>query len=314
MPHDRRITTPVRRIVAALAMVMVTTVTACSEDQVAMAPGGCHVPVSGQAAPDADLLRIASVEDALRWFDGIDPDRIAVRTVPRALVAELPGDFDALQSPDARKRAFVAIALPLVLKANEDIRAERRFVEHAAACLDAGLEPDSATRRRLDALSRRYDAEGDLALLLRRVDVVPPSLVLAQAAIESGWGTSRFALEGNALFGQRVWSSGDGMKPEALTADTPVRVASFPDLLASVRAYLHNLNTHAAYRPFRQKRETLRGEGRGPDGAALAPLLTSYSERGAEYVRDLHTIIKQNAFYGFDSARLARAKFFGPGV
>lgn len=228
------------------------------------------------------------------------------QVVPRRLADVLPNDLDALDSVAARKRAFVRIVLPLALKANEDIAADRRFARRAIACGHVGKRLDAAAHQRLNRLFESYDA-ANAEVLLRRLDTVPPSLVLAQGAIESGWGTSRFARQGNALFGQRTSNAGQGLKPHGLDADTPVRVAAFPHLLASVRAYIHNLNTHAVYRSFRERRAALRKAGRPVDGSALAGTLVRYSERGGDYVRDLKDIIRHNAFDVLDDTHLEAA-------
>ncbi len=144
-------------------------------------------------------------------------------------------------------------------------------------------------------------------MLKRRVNVVPPSLALAQAAVESGWGTSRFAMKGNALFGQRIWRVDAGMTPLDVDADTAFRVRSFPSLAASVAAYVHNLNTHRAYGEFRGLRATAGKDAQVPGGNVLATTLTKYSERGADYVADLLRIIRSNRLTQFDNATLAPA-------
>ncbi|WP_316976048.1 glucosaminidase domain-containing protein [Shumkonia mesophila] len=223
---------------------------------------------------------------------------------PLALAASLPPDLDALGDVERRKQAFVGIVLPLAHQTNQAILADRRFVDAAVACKDAGKPLAPEAQARLDALSATYKADGGLDTLRRRLDVVPPSLLLAQAAIESGWGTSRFAREGNALFGQRTTAADSGIKPQGLEETTPVRVATFPHLLASVGAYIHNLNTQPAYKAFRERRAALRAEGRQPDGFDLAATLIAYSERGYAYVGDLRTIIRGNRFDALDADQI----------
>jgi uncharacterized FlgJ-related protein len=136
-----------------------------------------------------------------------------------------------------------------------------------------------------------------------RVDIIPPSLALAQAAEESGWGTSRFADVGNALFGQWTWS--EGIAPlEQREGKGDYRIAKFDSPLDSVRAYMLNLNTHAAYRSLRERRREMRVRGDQLSGWELAETLTSYSERGAAYVETLHTIMRVNRLAATDSAYL----------
>ncbi len=260
---------------------------------------------AGWSRDSVTLVELASANDALRmftvqredlWYDG--------RPVPRMLARTLPEDLGSLNSITKRKHAFVSIVLPLALRANEEIRADRRFVERALDCGKAGRPLSAADRERLRNLFRAYGANRDASKLLDRLDTVPPSLILAQAAIESGWGTSRFALQGNALFGQRTTNHARGIKAAAVTEGPPVYVASFPHLLASVRSYVHTLNTHGSYKTFRAIRSARRGIGRWPDGLGLAQTMTRYSERGPAYVRELDAIIRGNDFGTFDQARL----------
>ena len=132
---------------------------------------------------------------------------------------------------------------------------------------------------------------------------MPVSLALAQAAKETGWGTSRFALEGNALFGQWTWS-GDGIKPAGAEDNTKHKVMKFKVLKASVRAYQRNLNTHSSYKNFRQLRAQLRDDDKKLDSLILADKLNNYAETGEEYTKILKQIIKQNSLKDFDEVKV----------
>ena len=143
----------------------------------------------------------------------------------------------------------------------------------------------------------------DLSTLKVRMDEVPVSMAIAQAAKETGWGTSRFALEGNALFGQWTWS-GEGIKPAGAEDDTTHKVMKFKVLQASVKAYQRNLNTHSSYREFRSARAELRDNGKNLDSLALTKHLDKYAETGKEYVKILQQIIRQNKLTDFDDAKL----------
>jgi len=136
-----------------------------------------------------------------------------------------------------------------------------------------------------------------------RMDEIPVSLALAQAAKETGWGTSRFAQEGNALFGQWTWS-GEGLKPKDSDKDQGHKVMKFNVLQASVRAYQRNLNTHSSYRAFREARAKLRDQGEDLDSLILVNFLNEYAETGKKYVEVLQKIIKQNSLKDFDDAKL----------
>ena len=143
----------------------------------------------------------------------------------------------------------------------------------------------------------------DLSILKIRMDEVPVSLALAQAAKETGWGTSRFAQEGNALFGQWTWS-GEGLKPKDSDKNEGHKVMKFNVLQASVRAYQRNLNTHSSYKDFRKARAELRDEGKELDSLVLAEYLNNYAETGEKYVEVLQKIIEQNNLKDFDDAKL----------
>ena len=143
----------------------------------------------------------------------------------------------------------------------------------------------------------------DLSTLKIRMDEIPVSLAIAQAAKETGWGTSRFALEGNALFGQWTWS-GEGIKPAGADDDTTHKVMKFKILKSSVRAYQRNLNTHSSYKDFRLARAELRDNKMKLDSLILSNYLDKYAETGKEYVKILKQIIKQNNLIEFDDAKL----------
>ena len=145
---------------------------------------------------------------------------------------------------------------------------------------------------------------GDMGALELGMDIIPPSLALAQAAEESGWGTSRFVVEGNALFGQRTDNSESGLIPLGRGINLNYRVQSFRSLLEGVRAYARNLNTHRAYRSFRVGRSELRLSGKILSGQKLSLHLESYSERGESYVRSLKKIITSNSLEKFDHLKL----------
>tara|TARA_B110000093_G_scaffold144688_1_gene156381 strand:- start:714 stop:1223 length:510 start_codon:yes stop_codon:yes gene_type:complete len=143
----------------------------------------------------------------------------------------------------------------------------------------------------------------DLSTLKVRMDEVPISMAIAQAAKETGWGTSRFALEGNALFGQWTWS-GEGIKPAGADDDSTHKIMKFKVLQASVKAYQRNLNTHNSYKEFRSARAELRDQGKKLDSMILSKYLDRYAETGKKYVKILQLIIKQNQLTDFDDAKL----------
>jgi len=143
-----------------------------------------------------------------------------------------------------------------------------------------------------------------LSELLNRVDLMPPSLAMAQTAEESGWGTSRFADQGNAMFGQWAWGD-KAIKPEQQRAGKGnYGIAAFDSPQESVIGYMMNINTHRAYAPLRDKRAQMRSKGQKPSGMALSPSLLNYSERGQHYVDTLNSIMSYNKLAAIDEAYL----------
>ena len=240
-------------------------------------------------------------------FADIDYDLDGVRAgeheVPRLFVTNLPDDLSEITSVAERKRLFIQSMLPIILRINEFILEERRRIETLLA-KPAG-ERHRAEREWLAAIAARYGVEdGDYADLIERADILPPSLALAQAAEESGWGTSRFARVGNAVFGERTFTEGAGMVPDRRDSDKKHEVRAFAALPVSIVTYMLNLNTHWAYESLRRQRARMRAAGEPIDGYKLARTLTKYSERGHAYIATIESIIRSNDLEAFDGARL----------
>lgn len=257
-------------------------------------------PRAGEAlAPDARALA--------EKFSGVGYGLPGVRdgvAVPRLFLASLPADLRAVRPIGKRKGLFLRSLLPLVLRANEALWAKRERMLDLARRLDDGLEVSWSERAWLSGLAEEFDlAHDDFEGLRRRVDIIPPALALAQAAAESGWGTSRFARLGNAVFGQRTWSRGDGLVPGRRDRDKRHEVKKFQDLTSSVAAYVMNLNRHPAYRAFRAKRLKMR-QGGELDSMALVGTLARYAEDGRGYLDTLKNIIRVNRLAELDRARL----------
>ncbi len=208
--------------------------------------------------------------------------------------ATLP-DLSSL-SADQRKKRFVAVMLPLILRSNQELKDRREQVVRLIEEKDLEKLQQWAQLYRIKNQPKDIDALG--AALLERVNTIPVSIALGQAAIESGWGTSRFALQGNAMFGQWAWSKNAGIRPtEASNSKAVVR--SFTNLFDSVRAYMHNLNTHYTYQDFRDVRT--RPNANNSD---LIDTLINYSEERGLYVDKLKSIINANEFDQLEFAEL----------
>lgn len=263
-----------------------------------VADGDLLRPPSRLAAAFAahDVAKLAARLDAAEY--SLKAVRDGAGEVPRLLLSRLPDDWG--EAGSARKALFIRSILPLVLEANRKLAADRRRLID----LDRRQPQSERERQWRDGLARRFGvAAADRGELLRRVDVVPPSLALAQAALESGWGRSRFARQGNALFGQWSWTRGSGLQPTARAPGASHEVRSFASLLQSVTAYMHTLNTHPAYAEFRARRGRLRAVGGTLIGPQLAATLGRYSIERDAYVAKLELVIRANRLGDYDGAR-----------
>jgi len=216
--------------------------------------------------------------------------------VPRLLLERLPTTLARLETGELRKRLFIKALLPALLAENERITELRFRLIDLMSATDAGHMLLGSELSWLRDLAESYGVEiDDLNELLRRVDAVPPSLALAQAALESGWGASRSAQQSHSLFGHMMFTSGELGR---------AAVQPFVNLAEAITAYVHNLNTHRAYAQFRERRARQRMAGQAPDGHELAGDLLRYSERGGDYIRNVRLLIRTNRLDPFDRARL----------
>ncbi len=212
----------------------------------------------------------------------------------------LPSEIRNIESTKKKKNLFIKIVLPLILEENNRIKFDRKKL---FKILNKNKNSD-AEKRWLNSKFKQYGVlNKDLSTLKVRMDIVPVSLAIAQAAKESGWGTSRFAIEGNALFGQWTWS-GEGIKPAGIDSEEKHKVMKFKVLKASVRAYQRNLNTHGSYKEFRSERANMRDSDEELDSLILADFLDKYAATGKEYTKIIKQIIKQNNLQDFDKVKL----------
>jgi Bax protein len=220
--------------------------------------------------------------------------------VPRDFFIHIPDSHLAL-SGTAQKDSFIKIVLPLILASNEEISKRREAIKRAFENGDRATLEKWAALYKVDATDQ--DNTALMTRLLDRADTIPVALALAQAAVESGWGTSRFAIQGNALFGQWAWRDHAGIRPLDASNNRAV-VRSFGSLLGSVRAYVHNLNTHSHYQKFRMARSALRNRPKAGEAKILAKYLDRYAEIGHAYVKKLEVLIRSNDFGRFALAHL----------
>ncbi len=222
------------------------------------------------------------------------------KLVKPVTISLLPKEIKKIENSSKKKSLFIKIILPLILEENNRIKIDRKK-------LFSVLNKNKNSKSEKKWLSLKFKQYGvmnkDLSTLKIRMDEIPVSLAIAQAAKETGWGTSRFALEGNALFGQWTWS-GDGIKPAGADSNTSHKIMKFKILKSSVRAYQRNLNTHSSYKEFRIARAELRDNKMELDSIILSNYLDKYAETGKDYVKILKQIIKQNNLQDFDDVKL----------
>ena len=253
-------------------------------------------------ALESDSVRL-SASTIKQLFEDTDYNLKDVRKkklVKPVALTLLPQEIKMIENVKKRKEFFIQIVLPLIIQENNNIRLDRKTLFDI-------INKNNNTISEKKWLENKYKQYGvnsrDLSVLKIRMDEIPTSLAIAQAAKETGWGTSRFAQEGNALFGQWTWS-GEGLKPKDAEKGEGHKVMKFNVLQASVRAYQRNLNTHSSYKGFRKARAEFRDLNKPLDSIELSTYLNKYAETGNQYVQVLQKIIEQNKLQDFDDAKL----------
>ena len=249
---------------------------------------------------DSVRLSAATIEELFKSTNYNLKDVRKTKLVKPISLTLLPEEIKMIENVKKRKNLFIQIILPLIIKENNNIKLDRKK-------LFSILSKSKNTISEKNWLNSKFKQYGvvnkDLPTLKIRMDEIPVSMAIAQAAKETGWGTSRFAQEGNALFGQWTWT-GAGIKPSGADNDSTHKVMKFRVLQASVKAYQRNLNTHSSYKGFRSTRAELREENKKLDSIILSEHLDRYAETGKKYVKTLQQIIRQNNLEDFDDAKL----------
>tara|TARA_B100000941_G_scaffold37750_1_gene22400 strand:- start:154 stop:1263 length:1110 start_codon:yes stop_codon:yes gene_type:complete len=254
-----------------------------------------------ESGPSLSVRIEASVLNQVFEDDGYTLKQVRKNKLVKPFeVGMLPEELKQIESSKIRKDLFIKIVLPLVLSENNRILRDR-------TTLFKILNKNNNTKSEKNWLKKKFKQYGvvskDLSTLKIRMDIVPVSLAIAQAAKETGWGTSRFAIEGNALFGQWTYS-GKGIKPAGSDKNDKHKIATFSVLKASVRAYQRNLNTHSSYREFRKTRAIQRDNDQNLNSLELANFLNEYAETGEQYTKTIKKIIEQNNLKDFDNAKI----------
>lgn len=269
-----------------------------------------HVPSSGfswRNAIGALVLVFTGLVAFWSWYDNIE------RAVPiseldvdrEGLASEIP-DFSAEPVVQARKDQFYEFIVPMIEAENGRLKRVRAQLVEWFDGVDSESALSAAAVEQLTRLAERYYVDTEQPLdalldeLLMKVDTLPPSLIVAQAANESAWGTSRFALEGNNLFGQWCFSEGCGLVPQSRPEGEVYEVRAFDEPLLSVRGFILNLNRHFSYESLREERARLKANGEAVTGVDLAPHLLAYSTRREAYVEEIIEMIRFNNLQALD--------------
>jgi Bax protein len=224
------------------------------------------------------------------------------KVIPNLKVVKLPRDLRSINSIKSRKELFIKITLPLIVQENNKLLSLNKKINSIKMNFDTVSRKEAVLIKKLMG---EYKAD-TLDALLIKVDKIPVSLALAQAAIESGWGTSRFAYEGNALFGQYVWGvTNNGIIPNDRETDANYKIKSFNSLSDSVASYMKNLNTNFHYNEFRVNRFVLRSNNIPLTGSYLAEYLFSYSIED-DYTDKIKKIIEINEFEDFENLTIEK--------
>jgi len=227
------------------------------------------------------------------------------KAVDPVFLSKLPTGIANIDNIGDRKKLFIKVILPLVIYENNKILEDRNYLNQISS--EKSLSEQETVW--LDKKLKEYKVKaGDIEELKKRMDVIPPSLAIAQAAYETGWGTSRFAMEGNSLYGARTWKKGKGIVPNDRGEEQKFEVLSFKIIRASISSYKKNLNTHQSYNEFRKARAIQRKEKNRVFGLELSQYLNKYSEIGDVYVQRLKKIIEQNSLTDFDESVLSQKK------
>jgi Bax protein len=237
-------------------------------------------------------------EDQQKAEQGADPVSIPPRLDSGVEADPMPA-FHEIPAGPQRKEAFFNYLAPIVRDINREVEKRREALFALEEQLESGQSLNQEALNWLGRMTDRYRVDADepdqqVAALKRRIDIIPVPLALAQGALESAWGTSRFARQGNNIFGKWCFTKGCGIVPAQRRANATHEVASYDDVADAVRDYIHHLNSNPVYEPLRERRAQARQAGRSPEGGDLAAGLEKYSAKGEGYIRLIRRVISAN--------------------
>ena len=245
-----------------------------------------------------------------------DPEVVALnKKISVSDLQKLPSDFNInLLDAKTKKEKFISSILPVVVRQNEEILNNRKKLLAIRDYLVINKTLGNVDQQFLESLASKYNINtvnkhkiDTIEILLESVDEIPNSIVLAQAANESGWGTSRFAKEFNALFGEYTFDTDSGVAPISRNEGEKHLIKFFPNIDESIKSYFNNLNTHTAYKKFRSSRRELREINLELDPMILVKYLKPYA-KDKNYVKNIKSIIKTNQLSKFDSLKIITTK------
>jgi len=225
--------------------------------------------------------------------------------IPEIFLPSIPEDFKNTKDIAKKKSIFIRLMIPLIIAEQKNIRQKRIIAQLILKDANQLTQPDAKTW--FNRAIKEYKINPKLSFLqkkselIKRLDELPLTLILAQAAIESAWGTSRFAIEGNSLFGQWTFSGKNGLTPRERSKGKSHQVKAFPSLQESIRSYLKNINRNNAYKELRDEREKMRKNNIKLDAFKLAEGLHRYSQKGTEYVKIVHQLLKTHEFKNLEN-------------
>jgi Bax protein len=280
----------------------------------------CTTPALVEASPSVGqdittTIRSETTSGLQSFFHAMEYDWMQLEGgVPPFILEIIPPDINGSVSTAEKKQTFFMGLLPMILLANQEIEKERAEILQILKRYSEKSLKDNDLER-LTEISKRYGLRGRAftdhrtrSRLLQRVDTIPPALVLAQAANESAWGTSRFSRLGNNLFGEWTFKPGTGIVPADRPPGETYEVRKFSSLYESIRSYMNNINRNGAYRKVRELRHELRESRQPVSGMILAKGLLKYSQRGEEYIREIQTMIRQNKLARVNTASLRQPR------
>lgn len=279
---------------------------ASASRDVADTTASANVKPKKPETPNKKTLSFSSVKQLMEYYGTRDLKTDDLVGDTYILITSFPEDFHSIRPVERKKELFQKIMVPHIEWANRRITRERSRVTDLQQTLQSTGQLETDEKNFIKKRILDYEVDDDTPVdvtvkrideLLRRLDVVPPSLILAQAANESGWGTSRFTQRANNIFGEWTYNVSEGIKPEGIDESARYRVKVFSTIQDSLQSYIKNLNTHPAYRSFRRLREKHRDS---LDSIKLVQGLENYSSRGKEYVKLISSMIQSNQYRKFD--------------